>query len=1162
MDAEVRQRRRRLAACAGAALSVAIFCFVALGADESRGGPAGLLGDGAALSDTQRQEMAIILRRKEDMAIKAAEARIKARMQGREKGSHADVSSRGPQPETHSVPTPHDLLNKFERYAAEEHTLDSRMHATQDTINAINRPARKLEMQLKTLQRDGDLSHQPLAAGVVKDAKLQGAKERDAQQKEVQKTETEARIRELEKTADRERATAETDEAQVSQLKQAVNEDVEHNSKMQAQLWKEEETILLLQRALARDASLKEQLEAKDAELAQKTKKLDRLEEMAHGKTAKEAHAKPDSSHQLDMHEFKSFAAEQKAIVDDMHAHEQSTQNPGRAAKDEFKSFAQDEKDVVDDMHKVMAKTRKAIAETRRETSPGLILKHLHVNIPGVIARAGTAARLAGNGEHGEAGSHTNVPAGAAKDTAGSTLAATKADLEGEMQSIEKSEDAALSHIKKKMMNLDSIQTDGLDVNRLVTAAKEASYGGKARDSDSKAEILASVHENGQAAHKQVQPEAPKAHAGSASSRAHQVAHRRRSSKGGIRDDAIKTVEELARGNFPSPKPHAHYDAHAEEKQRPGPAEFAGVQKSSVQTSEKRAASTRKVTAVESPAEKSRPHAAAAQPPQSSKAVGGSESKQKLAESSRPAATAAAAHAAHAASAAKAPSTAPVTATARSAKLETSKGAGGSKDLASHAGKKVEKGVVASKKSASVAASTNAAASHGQISPLGEIDMALKAEKLFKKYGNGHDGSHAKSSPGGSHAKSSPGGGAARVAAPSHEKSKSAAKAKAASSSSDDDNTRSSHSSHSHSARRSHEINPLSVIDKAFAKAKEAHAAKLRAEVAHNKAELRAAAAAKREHADALKKLNAELGLGQAHAAHQKTQQLAVRTKASHSASELQHAAAGKTAVGGKGAGRAKADAPAQLSEPSEMDPLAVIDEALVKSKLHPQHAHADEKAAVKDDVVKPNSLEDLFGKKVAKHVGSLMDKVHRSEGRADLAKAAKKAAKPAKPQQRAEKMGEVQRLAKLIQKGKIEGDSSRNPVHKARMEKEVDTDDKSVRSSKGKATAKAVKLTTGQMEEAKDREAETDLEALYKKGLLVNHAHVHSSGAPTRQAGGGEDTQNTGVQRQRVPHTSKDQMAMEDLEKLHKAGLLRSKAARSAGADGGRAGSKAQEVR
>jgi hypothetical protein len=55
---------------------------------------------------------------------------------------------------------------------------------------------------------------------------------------------------------------------------------------------------------------------------------------------------------------------------------------------------------------------------------------------------------------------------------------------------------------------------------------------------------------------------------------------------------------------------------------------------------------------------------------------------------------------------------------------------------------------------------------------------------------------------------------------------------------------------------------------------------------------------------------------------------------------------------------------------------LAIIEQALVKEKNSPEQTQETSSNAKP----KQGSLIDLFGKRVAKNVGTLMDKVHKSE--------------------------------------------------------------------------------------------------------------------------------------------------------------------------------------
>ena len=312
------------------------------------------------------------------------------------------------------------------------------------------------------------------------------------------------------------------------------------------------------------------------------------------------------------------------------------------------------------------------------------------------------------------------------------------------------------------------------------------------------------------------------------------------------------------------------------------------------------------------------------------------------------------------------------------------------------------------------------------------------------------------------------------------------------------------------------EINPLSIIDKAMHKEELAHAAHLAAQEHTRQREARATGRAnERRHLDGRLRVNAD-----------------------------EHA----LATASKGAHKTTGVRPAAQLRP-EIDPLAIIDQAMVKEKMSPKRIAGAGVEAKSSGKAKPGSLLDLFGSKVAKSVGSLMDKVHRSEGRstaksgdggkiADLA-GRKVLVAVKKGNEDKLRMNEVGRLAKAISAGHFSGFSATSKVDKARVEKEVDTGAMPPPQSPPAMAAASVRLTYGQKQENKDKQAELDLETMYKEGLLI-----HSKAAPgtiaQQEAVSGQQLPATGAPRKPV---SADEMAMQDLKRLAKSGLLKSEA-------------------
>ena len=109
---------------------------------------------------------------------------------------------------------------------------------------------------------------------------------------------------------------------------------------------------------------------------------------------------------------------------------------------------------------------------------------------------------------------------------------------------------------------------------------------------------------------------------------------------------------------------------------------------------------------------------------------------------------------------------------------------------------------------------------------------------------------------------------------------------------------------------------------------------------------------------------------------------------------------------------------------------------------------------------------------------------VRKSEGRSSMVRRSGSARKTLQEVSKSMKMSEVDKLAKMIEQGKIQG--SKNPVEKARMEKQMDTASTTgASSSSRKVDAHAeTEETAGDVQELKDRQAMRDLEALNKQGI------------------------------------------------------------------------------
>lgn len=149
------------------------------------------------------------------------------------------------------------------------------------------------------------------------------------------------------------------------------------------------------------------------------------------------------------------------------------------------------------------------------------------------------------------------------------------------------------------------------------------------------------------------------------------------------------------------------------------------------------------------------------------------------------------------------------------------------------------------------------------------------------------------------------------------------------------------------------EINPLSIIDEAYAQAKKAHELKLRTEDREKAKARRAAAAKKSEARKSLAKLNNELGI-----ANSQKEVLAAAEKPApafaHTAKQAATASKAHTVV-------EHVAAPKRV-EKAEINPLAVIEQALIKEKN--SQGQTGESGSSSNVKPKRGSLLDLFGKK------------------------------------------------------------------------------------------------------------------------------------------------------------------------------------------------------
>ena len=1059
-------RRRRLAAAGGAAaLALAVVCFAALSWDVRSGD--GVELEQAALSSTQRAELASVLRHKENREIQAAEARILARMAQQRPASQQQLLAQPPLP--HWLPTPRRLAREFQQYAVKAQALDRHIRSIQHTIDEIGDPAlSRFHHRLSALEKTA--VHEPVQKPAVTvqrapapedvqeaPAARQAAAKMSAleQQKAALERQVHADVvdnsRLQAEVYKEEGAAKEVDalEQQRGSLERQVHADVKDNTRMQTELYTEERTVATLSREVANDAWLKVDLSKAEGQVKQLKEQL----RAADAKAVAQRHlaAKAKSSHAEAQQEFKSIAAEQKVVSKDVN-------------------------NVVREMHDSAAHRRLAPAS---HTGPAK-------------AQAPRSSRgyegSTGYLTAGVAKGHDNdaMVAKAIKDSSPTLLAAERSKLEQEMQSIEKSQDEALKHIQHKLAVLH--HKDGVDVHALIDAANKESPGTPVvQHAEDEAPTQALV----------AKPKPKPAVAGhqGAHAHAHAKPHAKpaqgQRGKGRLSEAAFKAVENLAREGPDDGQGahHPHGDTvrqpaqAAVEHRSPGPEASGGKaaeSASKLAADAKRAAS--KTAALVKVAAQAASKTAAANEA-SDKAV----TAAKTGGHHAPAAAKKAGETAKAKAATAAPAAAPAKAVA--------KGASGAQTAAKPAASAVKKG----------AATAVQKGDKGSINPMAEINMALKAETLFNKIGDGHKKPAAKTGATAPHAAAAAagatakGGGAKKHAKASSKASKASAK-----------ETRS-------------EINPLSIIDAAYAKAKQAHAVKVRAEEREKKAALRAAAAKKRAARRALAKLNTELHIHNAKPKPAAAAQAPRATKQVLTAAKPARHSSKPAAVAKKPVAAPRA----------EMDPLAVIEKALVQEKKTHVGGKTDEDTAAAKP--KKGSLLDLFGKRVAGHVGTLMDKVHKSEGQG----MGGKASKLDKEAHLHLKMDEVEKLAKELEKGKIQGSKkSVHTVHTARMEKEVD-ESAAPAQKQAKKAARRPKPTDGQLQEAKEKEAEKDLQVLYKKGLLQKHsparvgAQGQGQGTHQARAGASDAESKKGVHY--GLHSDKDMEAMADLENLHK---------------------------
>ena len=271
--------------------------------------------------------------------------------------------------------------------------------------------------------------------------------------------------------------------------------------------------------------------------------------------------------------------------------------------------------------------------------------------------------------------------------------------------------------------------------------------------------------------------------------------------------------------------------------------------------------------------------------------------------------------------------------------------------------------------SASLAAKAEKAAAlvESNTNPMDELSQAIKAEKLYKEIGDGKEkpADKKRSDRRTTRESRAPTVGARALGAVGAPKSAGAADKRSA--------------SEKATTRRHKEIDPLSTIDKALAEARQAHKLKVHAEEEKKRTEERVAAARNLLRERARAKLNKEL-----HINHLKSSAKEKDGETRRVTSSSTGQATGQAAVGKHVKPLAKEVKREELASAKELDPLALIDKAIVEEKEHrheergggQEHGAVASKAAVKaGGDAEAQRLKELFGKAATK-VGALEDKV------------------------------------------------------------------------------------------------------------------------------------------------------------------------------------------
>ena len=485
--------RRGRAEAGAVVLVIAVACFVT----ETWREQGRVEGKGTLLEETPAY---LALRHRENLEIRAAEARLKAKVADEDRRQENVMLPQSDEQANRRVQTLENLAKKFVPYAKEKRTWDSRVHATQQRINKFQHTALVMPREPAPVERNTVSSVanrqdvKPVVVQYVEASEPAAVLRNDAGE------------RDLVEVANQERNMMQKAESDGSALKQEENHDAREVRRMQQQPL-EEETMAQLNKALMKDASLKSDLAAKDKMLAQMRAKLDRVEQLLHTSDERVVtHAHVTNKPLAVDISMKQMASMAEHETETAVAHGMHHQRPHKLLTQEFNNMAGAEKKVDDDMYHVMlAKNivdggtwNGARRHELRGESPTAPQKQAMAlapaPAPAPAAETVQAAVTANGGDtasvrreinpltvidkaihNEEGGKRAMKPAQqvlteAIEDGSKASLAATKARLEKEMAVIERSEDAALLHIRSKV---SALEPGGAWKKRLLIAARQ-----------------------------------------------------------------------------------------------------------------------------------------------------------------------------------------------------------------------------------------------------------------------------------------------------------------------------------------------------------------------------------------------------------------------------------------------------------------------------------------------------------------------------------------------------------------------------------------------------------------------------------------------------------------------------------------------------------------